>query len=146
MQLRSGTGADAQGIHALLQASDLPTSDLGASAPRFVVACQPAGAIVGTGALEPLGGVALLRSLVVASEHRGRGIGDEIVRELERVARSEGIRNLVLLTLTAKDFFERHGFRVIDRSAVPEAIQATAEFRSLCPASAICMSKALDGW
>ena len=59
-------------------------------------------------------------------------------------ARGRG-RALVLLTLTAVSFFERQGYRVIDRRSVPDDVQATAEFKSLCPASAICMAKAIVG-
>jgi amino-acid N-acetyltransferase len=47
------------------------------------------------------------------------------------------------LTLTAKTFFEQQGYRIIDRRSVPEDVQASEEFRSLCPASAICMVKKL---
>lgn len=144
MYLRSGTEADAASIRALLQRSELATSDLETSAPQFIVACGADDAIVGAGALKALGEVALLRSVTVASEHRGRGIGEGIVQELERMAGAGRVRHLVLLTLTAKDFFARQGFREIDRNAVPEAVQFTEEFRFLCPASAICMCKSLE--
>lgn len=35
------------------------------------------------------------------------------------------------------------GYAVIDRAYVSEELRQSAEFRSLCPASAVCMSKAL---
>jgi amino-acid N-acetyltransferase len=49
----------------------------------------------------------------------------------------------VLLTETAEKFFRAIGYEVIDRRHVPEEIKQSAEFRSLCPASAVCMSKLL---
>jgi amino-acid N-acetyltransferase len=65
------------------------------------------------------------------------------VSELERLAQAGEIKRLVLLTQTAADFFARQGFRTIERSSAPEDIQASEEFRSLCPSSAICMAKDL---
>ncbi len=135
--------ADGASIRALLEAGDLPTSDLSTSSPQFVVACDTGNTIVAAGALETFGDSALLRSVVVAPEVRRTGLGVRMVQELERIARARQVRRLVLLTLTARPFFERLGYRVIEREAVPEALKATEEFRSLCPASAICMAKSL---
>jgi amino-acid N-acetyltransferase len=49
----------------------------------------------------------------------------------------------VLLTQTAERFFSQRGYSRIDRASVPAPVQEASEFRSLCPASATCMSKAL---
>jgi amino-acid N-acetyltransferase len=59
-------------------------------------------------------------------------------------SRQAGIRRLVLLTETAASFFERLGYAVIDRQSVGAAVKESAEFRSLCPASAVCMTKSLN--
>jgi amino-acid N-acetyltransferase len=56
---------------------------------------------------------------------------------------SKGVEQLVLLTEAAEQFFHAIGYEAIDRSSVPEAIKQSAEFRSLCPASAVCMTKYL---
>jgi amino-acid N-acetyltransferase len=74
---------------------------------------------------------------------RGTGLGRRVVQELERIARTAGVKQLVLLTLTARQFFERQGYRVIARQAAPETLQGTEQFRSLCPVSAVCMAKKL---
>lgn len=66
-----------------------------------------------------------------------------IVLELERLARAARIDRLVLLTQTAADFFARQGYRVMERDAAPQEVQASEEFRSLCPSSAVCMVKSL---
>jgi amino-acid N-acetyltransferase len=50
---------------------------------------------------------------------------------------------LVLLTQTAEPFFARLGYSVVDRVYVPDEVKASAEFRSLCPAAATCMTKSL---
>lgn len=142
--LRPAAARDASGIRALLERNGLPTRDLASSRAQFLVACEGE-ELVGAGALEPFGSTALLRSVVVAADRRGGGLGQRIVRALEQRACTMGIGELVLLTQTAAQFFERQGYRVIERSAVSQAVHASEEFRSLCPASATCMVKALTG-
>ena len=140
--LRTATRDDAEGIRVLLEHNGLPTSDLMSSQPQFIVACKGK-AIVATGALQFFGVSALLRSVVVASGLRGTGLGRIVVEDLERAARAAHITQLVLLTETAKEFFEHQGYRVLDRRDVPQDVRESEEFRSLCPASATCMAKAL---
>jgi amino-acid N-acetyltransferase len=140
--LRSATPADARGIRDLLERSDLPTGDLDTAHAEFVIACA-AEQIVGVGALQRAGNAALLRSVAVEPRWRGSGVGRLLVAELERRARAAGIGELILLTLTAREFFARLGYRARSRDQAPPAVQATAEFRSLCPAAAACMGKSL---
>ena len=140
--LRTGTGRDASHIHALLERNGLPTSDLEASQPQFIVLCEGA-QIIGAGALQRFGSIALLRSVAVEPQRRGSGLARMIVQELERRAYASDVAQLVLLTQTAKRFFEHQGYQVIDRQQVPQAVQASEEFRSLCPSSATCMVKML---
>jgi len=140
--LRWATEADAGAIRALLEHNGLPTSDLGSARQKFLVAYEGEN-LQGAGGLEIYGTAALLRSVVVVAERRGAGVGQRIVQELERHAREAGVKDLVLLTQAAAPFFQRQGYRVIERGRVPPAVQMSEEFRSLCPASAICMAKVL---
>lgn len=142
VSLRAVDAADMETIRDLLARSGLPTSDLGTARPEFVVACDGE-RIIGTGALEHFGVAALLRSVAVESAERGSGVGRQIVAELERRARAAGVRELILLTLTARDFFAHQGYRLRERAEVVAAVLSSAEFRSLCPASAVCMAKDL---
>lgn len=142
LALRTATAAEAEVIRNLLERSGLPTGDLSSARPEFVVATRN-GQIIGSGALEHFGSAALLRSVAVEAQWRGSGVGRLIVEELERRARTARISELILLTLTARDFFERMGYSAKVRGEVPPAVQDSAEFRSLCPASAVCMTKAL---
>ena len=140
--LRSATEADARGIRVLLEGSGLPTSDLRTARPDFVIA-DSGGRIIGAGAVERFGSAGLLRSVAVEAQWRGSGVGSRIVQELEERARTGGISELVLLTLTARNFFERLGYRAKSREQVSASLLESTEFRSLCPASAACMAKTL---
>src|SRR5256886_1580057 len=141
-RLQSATAEDAESIRILLERAGLPTSDLTSSKPEFIVAYEDA-ELIGAGALQRFETIALLRSVAVSSGRRGGGIGRFIVQELERRARAAHVTQLVLLTQTARRFFEHQGYRALERHSVPRAVQASEEFRSLCPTSATCMSKTL---
>jgi amino-acid N-acetyltransferase len=140
--LRSATEADASRIRTLLEHEGLPTSDLASAQPEFVVACE-GDEVVGVGALQRFGATALLRSVAVRADRRRAGLGRDIVQELEQRARTARITELVLLTQTAATFFERQGYRIVARESAPKAVRSSEEFRSLCPVSAVCMSKSL---
>ncbi|HEY5850451.1 MAG TPA: arsenic resistance N-acetyltransferase ArsN2 [Lysobacter sp.] len=130
-------------VRALLTSASLPVEDLDEASVHFIVAGdgdEPLGAI----GLETFGNVGLLRSMVVRPEARGSGIGGRLVEALEGHARGIGMDQLVLLTQTAETFFANLGYAVIAREAAPSAVQRSAEFRSICPASAICMTKQLQ--
>ncbi|HUA22499.1 MAG TPA: arsenic resistance N-acetyltransferase ArsN2 [Steroidobacteraceae bacterium] len=141
-ELLSAKPGDAGAIRALLENNGLPTGDLAAAHAEFVVAYEGRN-LKGAGALQRFGTTALLRSVVVAADRRGAGLGQSIVCELERRARAAGVKELVLLTQTATCFFQRQGYRFVERGGVAQAVQESEEFRSLCPASATCMAKNL---
>ena len=141
--IRRGRAADLSAVSQFLDAAGLPTADL-ASAHEFQSwVLEEKGLILGVIGLERFGREALLRSLAVAPEQRKRGLGHELVARLEHEAQGDGIAHLVLLTETAESFFQRLGYAVTDRGHVSEAVKQSAEFRTLCPVSAVCMSKAL---
>jgi GNAT superfamily N-acetyltransferase len=122
---------------AALAGADLPVVDLDRPGRRFFRWEDDAA----FGGLEGDGHDVLLRSVVVAE--RGTGIGTRLVQALAEQARRDGALRLWLLTTSAEAFFARRGFHRIDRAEAPAAIQATAEFRGLCPASAVLMMRAL---
>ena len=95
--------------------------------------------------LERYGRHGLLRSVAVSPAWRGRGIAGALTEEILATAEREGLEAVYLLTETAADFFARHGFRRIERSAVAESVRASAEFTALCPASAVVMVRRCRG-
>jgi len=139
---RPATERDAEPIRSLLESCGLPTSDLQQSHPEFTVACEGE-AIVGVAGLDRFGVTGLLRSLAVSADHRGFVVGQTIVANLERRAFTTGVTEVVLLTETARPFFESRGYQVIERASAPAPIHASTEFRTLCPQSACCMAKKL---
>ena len=142
LSIREATAADLPAIESLLAASDLPTADLASARPVFVVACNDSN-VVGAGALQFFGDSALLRSMVVSTGSQRAGIGALVLQRLEELAIARGIRDIGLLTQTAKPFFLKHGYALADRQELP-ALHASDEFKTLCPASADCMRKRLN--
>ena len=140
--LAPASADDLPGIEALLTGSHLPTTDVAQHLGGFILA-RIEGRLVGTVALERYGRAALLRSVCVAPSYRSCRVGRALLDAAESDAASHGIRELYLLTTTAADYFAQHGFEAIARDQAPPAIQQTAEFRSLCPSSAVSMKKAL---
>ncbi len=142
-RVRRASPADAPAIRGLLVAAQLPVADLDGANVQFWVVGDGS-LLIGAIGLERAGAAGLLRSLVVAPSAQNGGVGRDLVTALEDGARAAGLNELVLLTQTAESFFRRRGFATADRAHVPEGIGALAEFRSLCPASAICMRMPLE--
>jgi amino-acid N-acetyltransferase len=131
-------------LRSQLMAAGLPAADVGDLLPDGLLVARLDGRPAGAVGLEAAGADGLLRSLVVAPDARGRGCGRALVAALERLAAGRGIRRLYLLTTTAADFFPRLGYQPAERGRVPPGIAATAEFRELCPAAAVCLSRSLE--
>lgn len=127
----------------LLTASGLPTEDLDGIQQLDIWLLEIEGNIIGSIALERYGSEGLLRSMAVAPEYRNRGLAQLLVARLEQDARADGVDTVVLLTLTAETFFGRLGYSVTDRAEISPVVKQSAEFRTLCPASARCMSRRL---
>lgn len=142
MELRPPKNNERAGIRALLADSGLPIQDLETAAIDFIVAIK-GDHVMGVVGLEAFDDAGLLRSLSVRPGSRGTGAGGLLVQAVEAHARARDLQELVLLTQTAETFFARHGYRVIERNRAPTSVQGSGEFRSICPASAICMSKQL---
>lgn len=128
----------------LVRQASLPLDGLLEHLGAALVAHE-AGQVVGAVALELYGREALLRSLVVASSWRGRGLGLRLAEAALALARSRGVERVFLLTETAAGFFPRLGFEPVERSAIPASVQQSVELRSACPASALAMALSLRG-
>jgi protein-tyrosine-phosphatase/N-acetylglutamate synthase-like GNAT family acetyltransferase len=141
--LRQGVPADYSQVTALLDLLGLPLAGVPSDLSGFVVA-ESDGRVVGTAAVEVYGRAGLLRSVAVDPEHQSRGLGAALIDRVLECARASGVEDVFLLTTTADRWFPRHGFAVASRAEVPEALQASAEFRGACPASAVLMRRRLE--
>jgi amino-acid N-acetyltransferase len=146
MKIRPARAADAEAIDALISthATDgtvLPRAleEIRGAADHFLVAVD-AGRITGCVALECYGGaLAEIRSLVVAEDARGTGLGGKLLHAATQRAKEGGIIRLLAVTGTP-GFFERHGF-----SRVSGGIPAEKAARdcSRCAKAAGCRLAAL---
>lgn len=140
---RVRAGPDRGAAIALLEACGLPTSDLSDGHTPHFFYCGSARSPAGIVGVELLGDDALLRSLAVREAKRKAGIGATLVSHAEEFARSQGARNLYLLTTTAALFFARHGYIAASKRDAPESVRRTREFAEICPDSSTFMFKPL---
>jgi arsenate reductase len=124
-----------------LRSAELPTEDLAASNGRFFSFRTLSGTLAGYGGFEARDGDALLRSILVKPEFRGRGIGRNIALLLMSRAFDQGARDAWLLTASAAPFFEKLGFKAAARDIAPLAIRHSPQAMSLCPASAPLLTR-----
>jgi amino-acid N-acetyltransferase len=143
--VEGATPADWPAIADLLGGANLPLDGAreAFAAGVAVVARDGAGTLMGAAAVEPYGEAGLLRSVAVAADLRGTGIGRALVTGVETRAAAAGIGELYLLTETAADWFPRLGFERIERKDVPADVAASVEFATACPVSAVAMRRRL---
>ena len=134
--------ADTTAIEGLLTGSGLPLDGLDLALPTAVVA-RADDSVVGCAAVERYGRVGLLRSVCVAPDLRGTGLGHELVKAAEELATSRGVTELYLLTETAEKWFPRLGYLPTTRDAVPAALTTSPDFAGACPDSAAVLHKRL---
>ncbi|UCF92770.1 MAG: GNAT family N-acetyltransferase [Desulfobacterales bacterium] len=144
MKITFATAHDEPEVKQMLAANGLHFQDITANHLKHFLRVRDASRLVGLVGLEVKGPCALLRSLAVDSQYRGRGLGSRLVQRAEEHAQSLQVDTVYLLTLTAEDFFARRGYVKTDRQAAPAVLQETAEFENLCPATAVCMVKQLS--
>ncbi len=141
--IRTASVDDIEQLSALLGSAHLPLEGVRDHIDSFLVAEEDR-AIVGGIGLEMYGTTALLRSAIVREDLRNSGLGTMLYDRLVLDARARHVRRLILLTTTAEKYFERKGFRRIDRESVSGPVRDSAEFVSACPASAVCMALDLE--
>jgi amino-acid N-acetyltransferase len=146
ISIRAARATDVRAIQALREPSEgkvLLHHDLVAlfeKVQEFLVATDASGVVVGAGALHVMWeDLAEVRSIVVASDQRGKGVGHAIVEALLAKAEASGIKRVFCLTFEV-DFFAKHGFDEISDVPVDGATfeeltrstdEGTAEFLDL---------------
>jgi amino-acid N-acetyltransferase len=126
--LRPAVAGDIPSIEALLKAEWLPPYGLDEFLETFLV-LEAGGRVIGCSGLELYGEAALLRSVVVEPERRGRDEGRRLVEGSLAEARGRGVRRLYLFTMNAAPFFRRLGFEEIALDAFEEAVRASRQYQ-----------------
>ena len=89
---------------------------------REYILAEEAGQVVGVGGLHILWhDLAEVRSLAVAEEMRGKGIGRKIVSAREDEAMSRGVTRCFALTYQ-KDFFSSCGYQLVENKELPQKV------------------------
>jgi amino-acid N-acetyltransferase len=140
--IESAKDQDLPEVRALLQRVSLPFDCVDEHVKTMIVARED-GHVVGTAALELYADGALLRSVAVDPRQQGKRLGHGLTEAALRLAAAHSADTVFLLTTTAERFFPKFGFEPITRDDVPASVQASVEFRSACPVSAIVMRKQL---
>jgi amino-acid N-acetyltransferase len=135
--IRQADPEDLPAVLALLVDAKLPTDGVADHFGSFFVVDE-GGRIVGSVGLEWHGGTALLRSLAVAPQARGTGLGAAVLRRAlhEAQGRADGV---YALTTTAEPYLARFGFERVSRASLPPALLESRELKGACPASATAM-------
>lgn len=91
---------------------------------RFTLA-EHDGVLVGCAALYPFGdeGSAEMACLAVAPEYRRAGLGDQLLRRLEKRARAMGLSRLFILTTRTSHWFRERGFVEVGPDTLPKQRQ-----------------------
>lgn len=137
-QLRPASGPDLPSIASLLHEGGLAAGAARERLGRTVVA-QADRRVIATAAWEPVGEDAILRSVAVAPDARGRGVGLLVVAAALRQAARAGFRQIYLVTADGERFFARSRFMVIPRDSLPEGIAKHRQITRECPESAPVM-------
>ncbi|WP_456430970.1 N-acetyltransferase [Thermosulfuriphilus sp.] len=67
--------------------------------------------------------LAEIRSLTVAEEYQGLGVGEELIKHCLQEAKELGLSRVFVLT-NVPDYFEKLGFSLIDKGALPHKVWA----------------------
>ena len=85
---------------------------------------EPAGLVLAS--IDHTQTVLYVNHLLVQPAYRGAGVGTALMDQLEQEARQAGIRRAWLLTVAARGFYERRGYRV-SGDVLPGPLQAFVE-------------------
>jgi N-acetylglutamate synthase-like GNAT family acetyltransferase len=127
-RIDAARAGDTEAVFRLLALHHLPPDGLASHLATTLVARQDGG-VVGSAALEVYPDGALLRSVAVAPEAQGHGLGGRLTDAAIRLAQDLQLPALYLLTTTAERYFPTFGFEPIARADVRATVQTSVEFR-----------------
>jgi amino-acid N-acetyltransferase len=137
---RTATIDDFNAIQGLLMQHQLTVDGLAQHIQHFEVVMDT-NQLIGVAGVEQYFPFALIRSVAIDSQYQHQQIGKQLIETLLSKLNAEGYTTYYLLTETATTFFSKLNFHTIPRSEVPDVIQQTKEFATICPDSATVMTK-----
>lgn len=147
IQISEAISSDLDDVLSLLAAVGLPHEGVAEHLRGFLVArdASAAGRLVGCAGLERCGELGLLRSVAVAPDLQRAGLGARLVSVVLRNAQSDGVKEVLLLTTTAREFFARRfDFEEATRDDYEKQFAASPEWRLPRCSSAVVMRLALQ--
>jgi glycerol 3-phosphatase-2 len=144
-RFRPATPQDAGAIGSLLQQAGLGADGVEDRIQGTIVSSDISGSkeIDATGCVQTEAGFGILRSIAVRKPLEGKSLGMLTVAAAMARARSQGVRHVSLFTETAAGFFERLGFRRVDRGELPEPVRNSAHAAEECAATAAALVRDL---
>lgn len=135
--IRRAEPPDLAAVLALLVEARLPTDEVAEHFDTFFVV-DDGNRIVASAGIELHEYAALIRSLVVAADMRGIGIGGAVLRRVLYEVR-DCAAGVFALTTTAEAYLTRFGFERVERGSVPPALFESTELQDACPQTAAVM-------
>lgn len=118
--IRPAMGVDFDDVIELIAAAGLPTAGVLDQYPAAYVVARQDGRVVGVAGRERHGDAGVLRSLAVAAEYRGTGLGIALTAN-RLIASADPI---YVAPHAAAEFFTRFGFHRVESDSVPASITA----------------------
>lgn len=137
-EFRRAVAGDAPGIRALLDSSGLTSAGV---EERIVLThvCGE-GAVEATACMDQADGYGILRAVAVRDSYRAKGLGLLAAVAALDDASARGISHVSLFTESAAPFFQRLGFRPVERSDLPEPVRNSRHASEECAQSAVAMT------
>jgi len=128
LQFQPASQSDWNEIRNLLTANRLQVQGALNHLNNFVVATEN-GRVVGAIGMEVYGDIGLIRSLVVASNMRGRKVARRLVKQLIARAHTRQVGALYLLSGPADNLFASFGFEKMARADMPTKLYVSSEMQ-----------------
>lgn len=136
--------ADLDEVLSLLSAVGLPLEGVAENLENFLVVKDEGGQIIACAGLERYGEFALLRSVAVSNDLQGSGIGSCLTAQIIKHGKETGIKEILLLTTTARDFFARcFDFSEVARNSYDAQFSESPEWNLPRCSSAVVMKLSL---
>ncbi|MFW9767560.1 MAG: GNAT family N-acetyltransferase [Candidatus Thorarchaeota archaeon] len=140
-EIETATFDDFEEIKTLLDSLEVPAGEIDPDFTKFFVVRDSSKKIIACIGLELFTGTALATSFAVDPDHRGDGLGANLVDWLLDEAFKSGSEAVYLCTAQAPELFLNIGFVGIDLDEVPEEIRKSQVFKHDCPFVAAYMKK-----